>query len=205
MHIPSSQGDEALPSELSHLPQEVVAHIFSYLPLYDVLKLASVCRLWKDASQCPRAFRHVDFTWVNLLSTEKKAEYVDVDTFVPHPRKSGKLAERLMMQAGSLSSLRLALAQNKSSRLSGTLSGLQATALIGRCTGLSTLHLSSGPTGLDRDIQIQIVKLAATSCPRLSHLQVAAPFFAIAGEKLRLWNAMDSVKQNFVEPVSCHN
>jgi hypothetical protein len=188
--LPSRQGDGALrsdlPSELSHLPQEVIAHIFSYLPFYDVLKLASVCSLWKDASHCPGAFRHVDFTWVDLLSSKKKAEYVDVDTFVPHPRKSGKLAERLMTQAGSLSSLRLGLSHNKSSGLNGTLSGLQATALIERCTGLRTLHLSSGRTGMDQNIQIEIVKLAATFCPRLSHLQVAAPLFAFAGEKPRL-------------------
>lgn len=171
--------------QLQDLPDELVAHIFSYLPFDEVFRLAIVCQSWRSASKLPHAFTSVDFVWVDLIPAQDQHELMDLTSgeYEPPPKRSGALAEYLLDRAGSLESLRLGLV-SQSNKRNGMASPSQIVNLLSACRGLRRLHLvsSTSTSGLPSNLQQEVLKNVETSCPCVTYLEVSGAVFAEAGK-----------------------
>jgi hypothetical protein len=72
------ENDSSIALGLEVLPEDVVSHIFSYLPFYEVLSLAQVSKTWLQASQNPQAFINVDLSWVDNSPQQAPGECIDL-------------------------------------------------------------------------------------------------------------------------------
>jgi hypothetical protein len=98
------ENDSSIALGLEVLPEDVVSHIFSYLPFYEVLSLAQVSKTWLQASQNPHAFINVDLSWVDNSPQQAPGECIDLlgESYTLPLKRSGKLVEYLQPRASAL-------------------------------------------------------------------------------------------------------
>jgi hypothetical protein len=162
MHLLENIPSTAL--GLEALPEDVISHVFSYLPFYESLSLARVSKTWFRASGSPQAFINVDFSWVDNAVQRAPGECIDLlgECYMLPPKRSGKLADYLQPRAGSLKSVCLGLVGPNSTR-KGMASPSQLLALVSSCSNLRRLYLFHPESGCGLSLKSQVGILQAAA------------------------------------------
>ncbi|XP_077436106.1 F-box/LRR-repeat protein 3 isoform X2 [Vanacampus margaritifer] len=74
----ASEDDGLLDANWDHLPQELLLHVFQYLPLLDRAFASQVCRGWNQAFHMPELWRCFEFELNQPASSYLKATHPDL-------------------------------------------------------------------------------------------------------------------------------
>ena len=119
--------------QVLHLP-DVLVHIFSFLGLYDLVRVQSVCHLWRAVARLPELWRTVDCTHLPL--TSRGWTHLAVPGIVDLCLRGCHVSDEAL--ALGLSTLKATL---KRADLRSTPAGFQTAAALSTCSQLEVLDL----------------------------------------------------------------
>ncbi|XP_033105752.1 F-box/LRR-repeat protein 17-like [Anneissia japonica] len=154
---------------INHLPRCLLVHIFSYLPMQDILANAAyVCKLWYDVSKDPDLWRDIKLedTHGNYRITDNVLDRV---TSISNNISSILLADCYLITDSGLASIFCKCANLRALYIlrCSRFTDRSYTSIADQCHRLKILNLS-GSTGIT-DVGLQKI---ACSCQQLEHVQL---------------------------------